>query len=81
MSNVISLEKHRTQRDAEAHARALVIFEGAAALARQASPELLYLIEQSFGAGWIEERVRATLAPRLVENAPLHPSATRRPVG
>ena len=33
-------------------------------LARQSHPGLLRLIEQSFGAEWLEQRVRETAEPR-----------------
>lgn len=64
MADVISLEQRRQRRIAEEHARALVMFECAAALARQAHPALMQLIEQSYGREWIDQRVKETLTPR-----------------
>lgn len=69
MSEVISLAERRQKRSAEEHARALVIFECAAALARQAHPGLLRLIEQSYGHEWLATRVQETLTPRRRRDA------------
>ena len=76
MGDVISLGARREQRDAEQHARALVLFECAVNLARQEDPGLLRLVEQTFGATWLEDRVRATSAPRRIE-LPSHVKAQR----
>lgn len=70
MSEVISLSDVRERRVAEQHARALVMFECAASLARQAHPALMQLIEQSFGTEWINARVRETVTPRRRTDAP-----------
>lgn len=79
MADIVSLQEVRDRRNAEEHARALVVFECAAALARQNHPQLLQLIEQAFGAGWVDERVRETLTPRRQTDAPLHPTSRRLP--
>lgn len=80
MADVISLAERRQKRTAEEHARALVMFECAAALARQSHPALLQLIEQSYGREWIEQRVKETLTPRKRrEPSESSPARTSRP--
>lgn len=62
--DVIDLERVRERRVAEKHARALVLFECAATLARRQHPGLMKLIDESFGREWFEDRVRETATPR-----------------
>lgn len=76
MGDVISLRARREQQDAELHARALVLFECAVNLARSEDPGLLKLVEQTYGPGWLNDRVRATVSPRKVD-APQHVKARR----
>ena len=79
MAQVISLEERRERQMAEAHARAMVLFECATQLARQAHPGLMSLIDQSYGPGWVEDRVRDTITPRRMDSAEQHVRAKRRP--
>jgi hypothetical protein len=80
MAELISLAERRERRAAEEHARALVIFECAAALARQNHAGLLDLIQLAYGPQWVEERVRETLAPVHHTDAPRHAASVRTPV-
>lgn len=64
MGEVVSLSVVRDRREAAEHARALLLHECATRLARDEHPELLGLIERTFGAGWLEERVREAALPR-----------------
>lgn len=66
MSNVVCLQAHRDRLEAEAHARALVLYECAALLARRSDPGLIALIEESFGADFLAKR----LVDSLGEPAP-----------
>lgn len=77
MGDVISLRARREQLDAEGHARALVLFECAANLARTEHAGLVRLIEQTYGPGWLDQRVRATVCPRAVTDAPRREKARR----
>ena len=77
MDNVISLRNFRERNETEKHARALVLFECAADLARREHLGLLKLVEQIYGSDWVEDRVRATVSPRRVDNAPRHVRGTR----
>jgi hypothetical protein len=79
MGDVVSLGERRERQLAEQHARALVMFECAANLARQAHPGLVELIREQFGDNWVEERVQATVSPRRVSDAPRYVPARRRP--
>ncbi len=79
MADVVSLAEVRQRREAEEHARALVLFECAAALARQSHPGLLRVIEEAYGTDWIAARVRETLTPRRQTDAPVHARTRRSP--
>lgn len=63
MGNVISLQAHKEKQLAQAHAKALVLFECAATLARRGDPALVALVEEAFGADFLEKRVCETLRP------------------
>lgn len=79
LADIISLKDRRERQQASEHARALVLHECAAQLARQAHPGLLKLIAENFGADFIESRVRDTITPRRVENAPQYARAKEVP--
>lgn len=57
MSNVINLHAYREKQLAQGHAKALVLFECAAILARRGDPALIALVEEAFGPGFLDERV------------------------
>lgn len=78
MGAVISLHERKERLVAEEHARALVLFECAAHLARTAHPGLVDLINEAFGPEFIEERVRNATTPRLMTDAPQMPRAKSR---
>jgi len=80
MGNVVSLRERAERKQAEEHARALVLSELAAVLVRQQSPALLRLIAETFGPDEVERRVQATISPRRMTDAPRHVSKlpTRR---
>lgn len=61
MSNVISLHAYRERQLAEEHAKALVVFECAAILARRGDPALIALVEEVFGSDFVDERVVESL--------------------
>jgi hypothetical protein len=68
MGNVVALSNYRNRRAAEEHVRALVLFECAAHLARQNHAGLNALVDEVFGAGWVEQRIVETLSrPRREE--------------
>jgi hypothetical protein len=64
MGDVISLQERREKRSLEEHARALVLFECAAILARRRHSALLRVVEDAFTPEEIEDRVQATMTPR-----------------
>ena len=67
MGDVVSLSAHREKQLAREHARGLVLFECAAALARRGDPALVALIEETFGADFLDQRVSETLRPHRPE--------------
>lgn len=78
MGTVVSLQERREQQAVQDHARALVLFECAAILARRRHPALMQLIEESFGREEIEQRIKATVSPQRADDAPMHQSTRRR---
>lgn len=58
---VISLSERQRLREAEGHARALVLHAGAVRLARAEHPELVRLLERCFGPDWLRTQVRRSL--------------------
>lgn len=63
MSNVINLHAYREKQLAQGHAKALVVFECAAILARRGDPALIALVEEAFGSDFLNERVTESLSP------------------
>ncbi len=78
MADVVSLVEVRQRRETEEHARALVLFECAASLARQQHPGLLALVDEAFGSEWVEARVQETLTPKRQDDAPLFVRSDRK---
>lgn len=74
MSNVVCLQAHRERLEAEAHAKALILFECATILARRSDPALIALIEESFGADFLAKRVVDSLGGVDPSAARLSPS-------
>lgn len=78
MGKLISLQERRDAVVAEEHARALVLFECAAILARRRDSGLMHLVNEAFGADEIERRIQATLSPRRRDEVDLHPGQIGR---